>query len=381
MIVEGQIPELVKRNAGERSVRWLANADVMQVLDMGSAIEALRAGYSDLLKGDATYIPRADIFVPTGRPTDYYQWGSMTGGSVSSGVVATRMKSDLASWPGGNTWEKHCVGEGTYCGLIFLFSIDDGAPVCVIQDGYLQHVRVGASAGIGTDYLARKDAASVGLVGSGGMARTYLEAICHVRSIKKVSVFSPNSEHRKEFAHEMSERLGIDVSPVNSAEEAVRLADIVVSATDSAVPTLDHSWISPGTHIVCVTRRELSKELVDKVDNVIQLGVHSIPPGTPVPDLIWTGGAVGSYLCGSSDERARVPKSSATSNMIWPTLVEAQAAGNLGRENDDDITLFINTGTQGLQFASVGSLVWRRAEEKDLGWKIPLAWFLQDIRD
>ena len=378
---EGQIPELIQRIAGERSVRWLSNADVMQVLDMASAIEALSAGYRDLLRGDATYIPRMDLFVPTGRPDDYYQWGSMTGGSVSSGVVATRMKSDVASWPGGSTWEKHCVAEGAYCGLIFLFSVDDGAPVCVLQDGYLQHVRVGASAGIGTDYLARKGAASVGLIGSGGMARTYLESICHVRSIKKVSVYSPNGDHRKDFAREMSERLRIDVTPVKSAEQAVRSADIVVSATDSAVPTLDHSWVAPGAHIVCVTRRELSKELVNRADKVIQLGVHSIPPGTPVPDLIWTGGAVGSYICGSSDDRARVPKSSATSNTNWPTLVEAQAEGNLGRQHEDDITLFINTGTQGLQFASVGALVWRRAADKNLGWAIPLAWFLQDIRD
>jgi len=125
------------------------------------------------------------------------------------------------------------------------------------------------------------------------------------------------------------------------------------------------------------------KEVVNHVeaDKVIQLGIHSIPPGTAVPDLTWTGGAVGSYICGTPEDRDRVPKSSDTSNINWPTLVEAQAAENLGRENDDEVTLFINTGTQGLQFASVGSLVWHRAQDRNLGWKIPLTWFLQDIRD
>ncbi len=381
MELEGSIPEIVEQVANERSVRWLLNSDVMKVLDMASAISVLREGYKDLLEENAAYVPRLDLFVPAGNGPDYYQWGSMAGGSVSSGVVAVRMKSDIASWPEGRTWEKHCVSEGTYCGLIFLFSVSDGSPVCVIQDGYLQHVRVGASAGIGTDFLARNDASTVGLIGSGGMARSYLEAICNVRQITKASVYSPNPEHRGAFALEMSQRLGIDISPVARPEQAVISADIVVTATDSAVPTLDHSWVSPGAHVVCVTRRELSDQLVKRADKVVQLGVHSIPPGTQVPGMSWTGGAVGSFICGAPEHRDRIPKSSAAASLNWPTLVEAQAFDNLGRENDDEVTLFVNTGTQGLQFASVGSLVWRRAQEQDLGRHIPLAWFLQDIRD
>ncbi len=151
-------------------MRLLTNADVQQVLDMAGGIAALRTGYRDLARGDAAYVPRIDLYAPTGRDDDYYQWGSMAGACRSYGVVAVRIKSDVASWPEGRTQEKYCVEPGTYSGIILLYSTTNGEPLALLQDGYLQHVRVGAAAGIGADVLARPDARSLGLIDSGGMA-------------------------------------------------------------------------------------------------------------------------------------------------------------------------------------------------------------------
>ena len=129
-------------------MRLLDNDDVRSVLDMRGTITALRRAYDDLRDGEATYVPRIDMFAPTGRPDDYYQWGSMAGVSMSYGIAAVRIKSDVVSWQGG-THEKYCVRPGRYCGLILCFRVADGAPLAILQDGYLQHMRVGADGGIG----------------------------------------------------------------------------------------------------------------------------------------------------------------------------------------------------------------------------------------
>jgi ornithine cyclodeaminase/alanine dehydrogenase-like protein (mu-crystallin family) len=272
-------------------VRFLSNADVAQLLDMPVAMEALRVGYDDLRIGQATYGPRIDYLTPTGRREDYYQWGSMTGACRSYGVVAVRMKSDIVSWPDGRTQEKYCVAPGTYCGLILLFSANDGAPLAMLHDGYLQHMRVGAAIGIGTDRLARRDADTLGLLGSGGMARTFLEALALVRRPRRVRVYSPNRDHREQFAKRAESELGLPVEAVDGAEAAVRDSSIVATATDSMRPTFDPDWLSPGSHVAVVTRRELSEALLDRADRVVQLGWHTVPPGTPLPMLEQRKGA------------------------------------------------------------------------------------------
>src|SRR5258705_3752992 len=100
------------------------------------------------------------------------------------------MKSDVISeqeYQGAITQEKYCVRAGRFCGLIMLNSIENGAPLALINDGYLQHMRVGADSGIGAKYMARDDAEVVGMIGSGGMARSHVESFLQRRpKLKKI---------------------------------------------------------------------------------------------------------------------------------------------------------------------------------------------------
>jgi ornithine cyclodeaminase/alanine dehydrogenase-like protein (mu-crystallin family) len=362
-------------------MRYLTNADVQSVLDMPATIEALRRGYADLARGDATYIPRIDLYAPTGRDEDYYRWGSMTGYCRSQDVVACRIKSDVVSWPDGATEEKYCLAPGTYSGIILLYRATTGEPLAILQDGYLQHMRVGASAGLGADLLARSDASTIGIVGSGGMARAYLEAIAHVRSLRTGQVYSPTPAHRERFAAEMAERHDVRLVPADCAEDAVRGADIVITATDAMVPTFDAAALTPGAHVTCVTRRELSQALLERADVIVQLGVATIPPGASVPDLEWPRGGMASYVAGRSDERARIPPGRAEERGAYPLLVDVTTGRHPGRTSADQITLFVNTGTQGLQFAAVAGLTHALARAAGRGQELPTSWFLQDIRD
>ena len=360
---------------------YLSNTDVQAVLDMRTCLDALRIGYTDLARGDAAYVPRIDLWCPTGRDDDYYCLGSMAGVCRALGVVAIRIKSDVLTWPDGRTQEKYCLEPGTYSGIVLLYSTRTGEPLALLNDGYVQHMRVGGCAALGADVLARTDAEVLGLLGSGGMARTYLEALNLVRPLRQVKVFSPTPEHREQFADEMGERLGLDVRVVESAEQAVRDSDIVATATDAMAPTFSPEWVRPGTHVTCVTRRELDTSIVSRADVVVQLGVHTIPPGTPVPDMEWPMSAVAGYVAGQPADRARLPWKQPAEEGTYPLLSDVQAGRAPGRTHPDQITLFINTGTQGLQFAAVAGRVYELARARGLGRPMPLEWFLQDIRD
>ena len=359
----------------------LSNQDIARLLDVRSCIEALRKGYNDLAAGDAAYIPRIDLYAPTGRKEDYYRWGSMSGVSRSHGVTAVRMKSDIVFWPDGKTEDKYCKEPGTYCGLILLFSISTAEPLALLQDGYLQHLRVGASAALGADLLARKDAETLGMLGSGGMARTYLEAICAVRQIRVCNVYSPTAAHRESYAREMSQKLGIEVVPVDRAEDAVRNCDIVATTTNSLQPTFAAEWVSPGTHLTCVSRRELSDEVFDRVDVAVQLGYNTILRQSSIPGMHWLQGGFASYICGQPEERNILPPARSVESRQFPTLMDLVKGRYPGRTSSDQISFFITTGTQGLQFAAVGGYVLQRAKELGLGTQIPDSWFLQDIKD
>src|SRR5882757_7243910 len=213
---------------GRRAMLLIDNNIVKRVLTMRECIEAQERAFAGTLTGASVSRPRIDMFVPCNREDGYYRWGSVEG--ASDGVLAVRLKSDIMTWPEGpdgtRTETKYCMRPGTYCGLVLLFSTQDGEPLAIINDGHLQHMRVGASAGIGTRLLAREDAHAVGVIGSGGMARTVLEALIEVRDIRSVKVYSRVSANREVFAAEMREKLGIAIEPVATAHEAVRGTDI-----------------------------------------------------------------------------------------------------------------------------------------------------------
>src|SRR2546423_10356161 len=172
------------------------NQEVEKLFTMKDCLEALEDGYDDLLKGDAVYRPRLDVWVPCDRPDGYYRWGTMKGASRKIGVFAIRMKSDIVHWPDGETEEKYCMEPGRWCGLVMVFSVRNGEPLAIINDGLLQHMRVGACAGLGAKYLAREDASVVGMFGSGGMAPTHLGAFGEVRNSTQVKVCSRAKANR-----------------------------------------------------------------------------------------------------------------------------------------------------------------------------------------
>jgi ornithine cyclodeaminase/alanine dehydrogenase-like protein (mu-crystallin family) len=368
------------------TVLHLNNSDVAKVLDMPLCMAALDGVFQEMARGEAVGMGRIDVYVPSGvTEAPFYRWAVMTGGSKQDGLVCARMLSDMVAWPReyGRVRENKWAGKpGTFLGLLFLFSTTDGSPVAMINDGHLQHFRVGGGAGLGVKYLSRQDSTRLGMIGSGGMARTYLDAFIQVRNITQVKVFSPNANNALAYALEMATRHGIEVTPVQSAREAVRGVDIVSCCTSTNEPVFFNEWLEPGMHVTNLTSSEIEPDLPRIVDVAVRAG-EATPrlEKLPAEADYFRAGFLG-YVAGSPEERALVPRLTLPEQIIdMPRLVDVIAGKARGRSDVNQTSFFLNVGAIGAQFEGVAAAVYREALAAGLGTEIPTDWFLQDIRD
>jgi ornithine cyclodeaminase/alanine dehydrogenase-like protein (mu-crystallin family) len=228
--------------------------------------------------------------------------------------------------------------------------------------------------------MARAEAGKVGMLGSGGMARSYLHAFKEVRDIRQVKVYSPSREHREAYAREMAETLAIEAAPVESAREAVRGADIVATCTDSIQPVLgDPDWIEEGVHVTCVKPLEIAPAVARSCDLVARLGIETCDSANQPTRRI---GGMAALIAGSEREVARITNPGKEMSVEgYPFLTDIISGKAKGRASAKQKSLMFNEGTQGLQFAATAGYVVREALRRKLGREIPRSWFLQNIRD
>ena len=365
------------------------NETVSKVLTMEMTIAALEDAYRQHVRREAVCRPRIDIQIPTQDPATLYRWGTMEGGSMS-GYFAIRMKSDIIyeqERDGVITREKFCREPGTYCGLVLLTSVDNGEPLAFLNDGALQQMRVGADGGLGVKYAAREDAEVVGMLGSGGQARTHMAAYMHVRpGLKRLQVFSPTRANRERFAAEMAETYGLEVEACIAPEGIYRGADIVAAVTDSAVSVLDGRLIEPGAHVVNIgSGGSPGQSVIDRIDVYFRFGDATMPWGLSEfgqGDEYITYAAEPASGAGPkmkhSGKRGHGPlapdRMVTLANLMERGLASARTAA-------DQITYSERGSLQGHQFWSVAGQIYEAARSKGLGREIPTEWFLQDIRN
>jgi alanine dehydrogenase len=364
----------------------LSNADVQRVLTMSLCLDALDAVFHEIARGDAAGMGRIDVYIPSGqRLAPYYRWAVMAGGSRGTGYLCARMLSDMVAWPvvaGHQRENKFAQRPGTFCGLLFLYRAEDGVPVAMLQDGFLQHLRVGGGAGMGVKYLSRADSHSVGMIGSGGMARTYLEAFRAVRDIRSVKVYSPNEDNRRRYAAEMRARFDVDVEPVASPREAVRGVDIVSCCTSSTEPDFLPEWLEPGMHVTDLGRESTGPGFIYAVDLAFRPGDSTPALDELPPEAFYATHGFLAHVAGTPEERAQIPRLALDPELVhMPKLPDLLAGRAPGRTSDEQTSWFLNVGAIGIQFAAVAAAVYERARAEGLGVELPDAYFLQDVRD
>jgi ornithine cyclodeaminase/alanine dehydrogenase-like protein (mu-crystallin family) len=225
-------------------VLLLTEDDVRQLLTMEMALEGVADGLRKLALDEAQNIPRAR------SQTDHAMLHVMSAGAKTLGVMG---------------YKAYTTSRKGTCFHLGLFDGKSGAPLALMQADYLGQMRTGAASGVATEYMARPDASEVGLFGSGKQARTQLVAICKVRKIRRVQVYSPNEDHRRKFAAEMRTLCQVEVEPVPRPEMAAEDKDIVITATNSREPVLNGHWIAEGTHLNAIGSNFLAKAEIDAV--------------------------------------------------------------------------------------------------------------------
>jgi alanine dehydrogenase len=314
----------------------ITEADVHAVLTMPMALEAVERILRLQSSGEVVVHPRRRFELP-GSAFFHY----MAAADYSAGYVAVK---------------QYTYAKGKLRFIVSLYEMAGGNLVALIEADYMGQLRTGAASGVATKYLARGDARRAAIIGSGGQARTQLEAVSLVRKLESATVFSRDPARREQFSKEMTDRLGFLVSPAKSAAEAIRGADIVCTATTAAQPVVSGTDLSAGTHINAIganhaNKRELDSQAVAGVDVIV---VDSIEQSRQeAGDLILAFG--GDDSCWTGVKR----------------LADVVAKRTTGRTSDAEVILFKSNGIASWDLA-VAMKVYDIVRRKGLGKELPL---------
>ena len=220
---------------------FITESQVAELFTMQDAVNAVEQAFIARSRGEAHNESRRRL--PTGSGAYNVMFASWPGHQIAG----------LKSYPG---------GAGGISFHVLLYDTSTNSLTAVIEANRMGQIRTGAASGVATKYMARENADTVGIIGSGYQAETQLAAIAHVRKLREVKVFSRSEENRNRYAHRMSEALGIDVRAVSSAEDAAN-SDIIATITNSQQPVLLGEWLRPGTHINAAGNNSWLKREID----------------------------------------------------------------------------------------------------------------------
>ncbi|MBE0658709.1 MAG: ornithine cyclodeaminase family protein [Bryobacteraceae bacterium] len=255
----------------------LREDDVKRLLPMADAIQAVAESFTALAAGEGSNHPRRRMFLPTGSVL--HQMTGWWRGYYGTKVYSTNVK------------------RGALAFHVLLYDAATAEPLAMIEANALGQIRTGAATGVATRLLAAAGPAQVGMIGSGFQAWTQLEAVAAVRPVTQARVWSRSEEKRTRFAAEASAAFGIDVIAAASAEDAIRAAGVVITATYAKDPVLDDAWVAPGAHVNAAGsnqagRREIPAELVRRasliaVDSLEQARIEAGDLLLAVPETEW----------------------------------------------------------------------------------------------
>ncbi len=315
----------------------LREHDVQRLLPMTDAMAAVEEVMRQHGRGAATNNPRGRTRTLKGM------LHLMAAAAPELGYFGFKA---YATFPGGGGTRFH----------VMLYSAETGELLALIEASALGQIRTGAASGVATKYMAREDAQTVGLFGTGYQARTQIAAVCAARDVHKVKVYSRSAERRSAFAREMSEALGVTMQPTNTPEETVRDSDILITITSAREPVFDGRHLQDGVHINAagsnsLIRREVDEETVRRANVIVvddkeqaKIECGDLLPAIERGILTW--------------ERVR-------------TMGEVVAGIVPGRTAPTDITLFESHGIA-LWDVAVGARVYERARVKGVGEEVSL---------
>lgn len=314
----------------------ISEAEVRSLLTMPMAIDAVEDISRKQASGEVVVHPRRRFEFNKGNFFHY-----MAAADYTDGYIAMK---------------QYTYVRGKLQFLVPLYEMATGHLLAMIEADYMGQLRTGAASGVATKYMAARNAKSAAIIGTGGQAKTQLEAVAAVKPLEIIHAYGRDPKRREAFCEEMSKRIGVPVHSASSASEAVKAAHIVCTATTATNPVIKGADLETGVHINAIganhaNKRELDDEAVASADVIV---VDSIEQSRQeAGDLIIA--FHGDESCWTGVKR----------------LSDIVAGKVTGRTSDSEATLFKSNGIASWDLA-VAMKVYKAAREQNVGRKLPL---------
>jgi ornithine cyclodeaminase len=324
--------------------RLLTERQVQSLLPMADLIAAME---SALAKFSAREVLQPVRSVLTVGPTKAY-FGLMPAFVPSPASLGAKLVTVFG--------ENHKRDLPSHLATILLLDPETGALQAIMDGRYITEARTAAVSAVSTRFLARPDASTLAIIGSGVQARSHLEAYQLVRQLKQVRIWSPKQRSREQFVEDMSGHVAVPIVAADTAEAAVRGADLIVLVTSSPTPVIDDAWVSTGAHVVCVgacrpNQQEMPPALVARSRLYVDSKAAAV---VEAGDIVMN---IAAKLFDESHIRGEIGE-----------LVLGRVAG---RGSADDITVFKSLG-MAVEDVVAADLVFRRASESGAGTELTL---------
>jgi len=318
---------------------------IRELMPMGDCIELMADALSALARGEVFQPLRTIIRPPEARGLLGLMPAYRTGEHGAFGMKA------ICVFPG-----NPAIGKDAHQGAVMLFSRETGEFMALMNASEITAIRTAAVSAVATRLLAREDAHQLAIIGAGVQARTHLVALDAVRSVKHARIACRNIEHAQELVHEMQPRFSFPIEAVESNEEAVRGADMIVTATSSQEPVLYKDWISPGAHVNAIgTHSPNSREIDSATMAAARIFVDRRE----------------SALNESGDYLLAAKEGLVNADSIIAEIGELLIGTKPGRTSADEITLFKSLGLA-IEDVACAEYLYERALSENRGTTVSL---------
>ena len=354
----------------------ITGKDVEQLMPMKECIAAMRSTFQDFARGIAVNRPRLRYIAQHPDPNKRYWANIHAGAAPSEGIACVRAGSQIKILSEPGRPGKSARNENPHpfnWGLVILYSLETAEPLALMHEFELSGIRVGATGGAAVDEIARADASVLGLFGSGKQARCALEAICAVRPIQRVNLYSPNAVHAEGFVRAM-QRDNVEIVAVSNPRDAVNGADIIYCATSSPTPVFDGDWLEDGQMVISIAnsdvnhkRHEVDRRTFERANAIIINDWESVTENkqTELLEPLESGVLRREQLHELGDL------------FNGKNTVRQSARGRKA----EGIVYYKNNSGLAIQFAAAGGIIYRKALAAGGCHEIPTEWLGSDLSE
>jgi ornithine cyclodeaminase len=322
----------------------LSRAQVEELLDLDALVDAVGAALAELSAGAASMPPRGAAQVES----KHAMLASMPAFLPGSGALTTKL---VSLFPENRDRETHQA-------VIVAFDPENGSPLALMDGTYITASRTAAVSALATRLLARHDAKTVAIIGTGVQAHSHARALARDHRLDRMVVAGRDRESAERLANKLRPLLGRSIEVADSIEAAVRSADVVAAATHTDTPVVRREWLQPGTHVNSVGYNTSGEGEVDvaTVRDALVFVESRASTLAPPPS-------------GAVELNRAIAEGAITPDHIRAELGEVVAGTAPGRISADEITLYKSVGVA-VEDAAAAALVLRAAQERGIGTEV-----------